>query len=97
MGIPRTQCTGKQALWRALEDHERAMRGCHLRTLFVDDSPFSRIRVAWQSKKAAREQTVAAIANRYREPVDLFERADTRLHSELSDRTARDITPQREA
>ena len=34
---PRTQWTGKQAGWRALEDHQRAMRGCHLRTLFADD------------------------------------------------------------
>src|SRR5262249_20721314 len=43
--------------------------------------------VAWRSKKATREQTVAAIARRYREFVDLFERANTRLPSELSDRT----------
>ena len=43
--------------------------------------------VAWRSKKATREQTVAAIAKRYREFVDLFERATTRLSSELSDRT----------
>jgi hypothetical protein len=34
-----------------------------------------------------REQTVAAIAKRYREFVDLFERANARLPSELSDRT----------
>ena len=34
---PRTQWTGKQAGWRALEDHQRAMRGRHLRTLFADD------------------------------------------------------------
>jgi myo-inositol catabolism protein IolC len=33
--------------------------------------------VAWRSKKATREQTVAAIAKRYREFVDLFERATT--------------------
>ncbi len=37
MGAPRAQCTGKQAGWRALEDHDRAMRGCHLRKLFADD------------------------------------------------------------
>jgi myo-inositol catabolism protein IolC len=43
--------------------------------------------VAWRSKKATREQTVAAIAKRYREFVDLFERSNTRLSSELSDRT----------
>ena len=43
--------------------------------------------VAWRSKKATREQTVAAIAKRYREFVDLFERANTRLPSELSDCT----------
>jgi myo-inositol catabolism protein IolC len=42
--------------------------------------------VAWRSKKATREQTVAAIAKRYREFVDLFERANTGLPSELSDR-----------
>src|SRR6201981_3266914 len=35
--VPRTQWTGKQAAWRALEDHQRAMRGRHLRTLFADD------------------------------------------------------------
>ena len=32
--------------------------------------------VAWRSKKATREQAVAEIAGRYREFVDLFERAD---------------------
>jgi 5-dehydro-2-deoxygluconokinase len=32
--------------------------------------------VAWRSKKATREQTVAEIAGRYREFVNLFERAD---------------------
>ena len=42
---------------------------------------------AWRSKKATREQTVGSIARRYREFVDLFERANTRLPSELSDRT----------
>jgi 5-dehydro-2-deoxygluconokinase len=40
--------------------------------------------VAWRSKKATREQTVVAIAKRYREFVDLFERA-SHLPSELSD------------
>src|ERR1700751_4510676 len=35
--MPRTQWTGKQAAWRALEDHQRVMRGRHLRTLFADD------------------------------------------------------------
>jgi glucose-6-phosphate isomerase len=35
--VPWTQLTGKQAAWRALEDHQRAMRGRHLRTLFADD------------------------------------------------------------
>ena len=34
--------------------------------------------VAWRSKKATREQTVAEIAGRYREFVGLFER--TELH-----------------
>src|SRR6516225_7104960 len=34
---PRTQRTGKQAAWRALDNHQRAMRGRHLRTLFADD------------------------------------------------------------
>jgi myo-inositol catabolism protein IolC len=33
--------------------------------------------VAWRSKKVTREQTVAAIAKRCREFVDLFERANT--------------------
>jgi myo-inositol catabolism protein IolC len=36
---------------------------------------------AWRSKKATREQTVGSIARRYREFVDLFERANTRLPS----------------
>jgi glucose-6-phosphate isomerase len=35
--ISRTQSTGKHAVWRALEDHERAMEARHLRTLFADD------------------------------------------------------------
>jgi len=43
--------------------------------------------VAWRSKKATREQTVATIAKRYREFVNLSEQANTRLPSELSDRT----------
>jgi len=43
--------------------------------------------VAWRSKKVTRQQTVGAIAKRYREFVDLFERANARLPSELSDRT----------
>ena len=43
--------------------------------------------VAWRSKKATREHTVAAIAKRYREFVDLFEQANAPLRSELSDRT----------
>src|SRR5262249_39596952 len=43
--------------------------------------------VAWRSKKSTREQTVATIAKRYREFVDLFEQANIRLPSELSDRT----------
>lgn len=43
--------------------------------------------VAWRSKKTTREQTGAAIAKRYREFVDLFERASTHLPSETSDRT----------
>jgi 5-dehydro-2-deoxygluconokinase len=42
--------------------------------------------VAWRSKKATREQTVAAVAKRYGEFVDLFERTNTRLLSALSDR-----------
>jgi glucose-6-phosphate isomerase len=35
--ISRTQSTGKHAVWRALEDHQRVMKGRHLRTLFADD------------------------------------------------------------
>lgn len=42
--------------------------------------------VAWRSKETTREQTVAAIAKRYREFVDLFARANTSLPSESSDR-----------
>src|ERR1700720_3016485 len=35
--ISRTQSTGKHAVWRALEDCQRAMKARHLRTLFADD------------------------------------------------------------
>ena len=50
-------------------------------------APFSGIRWSgWRNKKATREQTVAAIATRYREFADLFERANTLLCSEFSDR-----------
>src|SRR6202049_1115779 len=35
--MSRTQSTGKHAVWRALEDHQRAMRARPLRTLFADD------------------------------------------------------------
>jgi myo-inositol catabolism protein IolC len=40
--------------------------------------------VAWRSKQATRDQTVAEIARRYREFVDLFERKDARLSSVAS-------------
>ena len=40
--------------------------------------------VAWRSKKATREQTVAEIARRYREFVGLFERADLHPPSDHS-------------
>ena len=33
--------------------------------------------VVWRSKRATRDQTVAEIARRYRQFVDLFERKDT--------------------
>ena len=42
--------------------------------------------VAWRSKRATRDQTVAEIARRYREFVDLFERKDTSLSSVASSR-----------
>jgi glucose-6-phosphate isomerase len=35
--MSRTQSTGKHAVWRALEDHQRAMEARHLRKLFADD------------------------------------------------------------
>jgi glucose-6-phosphate isomerase len=35
--MSRAQSTGKHAVWRALEDHRRAMEGRHLRTLFAGD------------------------------------------------------------
>ena len=35
--MSRTQSTGKHAVWRALEDHQRAMEARDLRTLFADD------------------------------------------------------------
>jgi glucose-6-phosphate isomerase len=35
--ISRTQSTGKHAVWRALEDHQRAMEARPLRKLFADD------------------------------------------------------------
>jgi myo-inositol catabolism protein IolC len=53
--------------------------------------------VAWRSKKATREQTVTLIAKRYREFVDLFERATTRLPSALSERTRSEHRPSKEA
>jgi 5-dehydro-2-deoxygluconokinase len=40
--------------------------------------------VAWRSKKATREQAVAEIAGRYREFVDLFDRADVHRPSAQS-------------
>jgi myo-inositol catabolism protein IolC len=40
--------------------------------------------VAWRSKQATRDQTVAEIARRYREFVDLFERKDAGLSSVAS-------------
>ena len=40
--------------------------------------------VAWRSKKATREQVVAEIAGRYREFVDLFDRADVHRPSAQS-------------
>jgi myo-inositol catabolism protein IolC len=40
--------------------------------------------VAWRSKQATRDQTVAEIAWRYREFVDLFERKDTNLSAAAS-------------
>jgi 5-dehydro-2-deoxygluconokinase len=40
--------------------------------------------VAWRSNQATRDQTVAEIARRYREFVDLFERKDARLSSVAS-------------
>jgi glucose-6-phosphate isomerase len=33
----RTQPTARHAAWQALEDHQRAMRGRHLRKMFADD------------------------------------------------------------
>jgi glucose-6-phosphate isomerase len=41
--VPWTQLTGKQAAWRALEDHQRAIRGRHLRTLFADPARSERM------------------------------------------------------
>lgn len=61
------------------------------RTVFWDPM------VAWRSKKATREQTVDAIAKRYREFVDLFERTTTRLLSSLSDRTGSGYQSSKEA
>jgi 5-dehydro-2-deoxygluconokinase len=40
--------------------------------------------VAWWSKRAPRDQTVAEIARRYRQFVDLFERKDAGLSSAAS-------------
>ena len=42
--------------------------------------------VAWRSKRATRDQTVAEIARRYRQFVDLFERKDASLSSDASSR-----------
>jgi myo-inositol catabolism protein IolC len=43
--------------------------------------------IAWRRNQATRMQAVDRIAERYREFVDLFERASTHLPPELSDRT----------
>jgi myo-inositol catabolism protein IolC len=48
------------------------------RTVFWDSL------VAWRSKRATRDQTVAEIARRYRQFVDLFERKDAGLSSAAS-------------
>jgi 5-dehydro-2-deoxygluconokinase len=48
------------------------------RTVFWDSL------VAWRSKRATRDQTVAEIARRYRQFVDLFERKDAALSSAAS-------------
>ena len=42
--------------------------------------------VAWRSKRATRDQTVAKIARRYRQFVDVFERKDGGLSSDASSR-----------
>ena len=42
--------------------------------------------VAWRSKRATRDQSVAEIARRYREFVDLYERKDASLSSVASSR-----------
>jgi myo-inositol catabolism protein IolC len=42
--------------------------------------------VAWRSRRATRDQTVAEIARRYRQFVDLFERKDASLSSVASSR-----------
>jgi hypothetical protein len=41
-------------------------------------------RVAWQSKRATRDQTVAELGRRYRQFVDLFERRDASRSSVAS-------------
>jgi 5-dehydro-2-deoxygluconokinase len=46
--------------------------------------------VAWRSKQATRDQTVAEIARRYRQFVDLFERRDSSLASVTSSGVRRD-------
>jgi myo-inositol catabolism protein IolC len=40
--------------------------------------------VAWRSKRTTRDQTIAEIARRYRQFVDLFERKDANLSSVAS-------------
>jgi myo-inositol catabolism protein IolC len=46
--------------------------------------------VAWRSKRATRDQTVAEIGRRYRQFVDLFERKDASLSSVDSSSAAPD-------
>jgi hypothetical protein len=43
-----------------------------------------RVISAWRSKRATHDQTVAEIARRYRQFVDLFERKDASLPSDAS-------------
>jgi hypothetical protein len=85
MAVSRTQWTGERALWRC---SKITSARCGAATCGHYSSTTHRFLGSESPGRAKRQHaSKPEIAKRYRKPVDLFERANTRLHSELSDRT----------